>query len=108
MRSAAAAVVIGLCLLGFALSANAQPAESVTMHGAVAELGTPAYDHNCQDDTLTLAWKLRSDQAQWQAASQIPAARFASLATRGASVRKATVVMKFNREGKLLWSRRLP
>ncbi len=78
------------------------------MHGAVAELGTPAYDHNCQDGTLTLAWKLRGDHPQWQAASQIPAARFASVAPRGTSARKATVVMKFNREGRLVWSRRLP
>ncbi len=108
MRSAAAVMVIGLCLLGPAVIADAQSPQAATMDGAVAEFGTPAYDHNCPDGTLTLAWKLRADQAQWQTASQIPAARFASLATRGASVRKATVVMKFNREGRLVWSRRLP
>ncbi len=107
MRSTAAAVVIGLCLLGFALSASGQSPQPVRMDQAVADFGTPAYDHNCQDGSITLGWKLRGDQPQWQTASQIPAARFAA-APRGMTVQKATVVMKFNREGKLLWSRRLP
>ncbi len=107
MRCAAAAVVIGLSLLAFAVSAAAQPPESVTMDRAVDQFGTPSYDHNCPDGTITLAWKGKGEGPQWQPGWRARTAQYQRVGSRGVSGGKGTVVMKFDRDGKLVWSRQL-
>jgi hypothetical protein len=97
MRCAAVVTVLAFSLLALPVWANAQGTQPITMDRAVAQLGTPSYDHNCQDGTLTLAWKGQGDRIEPPVG---PRSR------PDLSARK-TVVMKFDQRGALVWARQV-
>jgi hypothetical protein len=101
-----ALATVCLCLAALAVQVHAESAPAITMDRAVAQFGTPTYDHNCHDGTLTLGWKGRGAEA---------ARRPALFGTRwaqhrgavGAGAGSSTLVMKFDPRGTLVWARQV-
>jgi hypothetical protein len=106
MRSAVVAVIIGLWVAAAPAPANGQSSGATTMSEAVAQLGTPSYDRNCADGSITLAWKGRDGHDRPR--TQLQPARAYTRRGIGSShaVRRTdTRVMKFDAAGGLVWTR---
>lgn len=106
MRYALYALMIGLWVAAAPGPANGQPAGAMTMSEAVAQLGTPSYDRNCADGTITLAWKRADGQERPQTqVDSAPARATRGIGSPGMVGRTGTRVMKFDAVGKLVWTR---
>jgi hypothetical protein len=106
MRYAVVAVMIGLWVAVAPAPANGQSAGATTMSQAVAQLGTPSYDRNCADGSITLAWK--DGDGQDRPRAQLQPARAYTRRGIGSSHtgrRTDTRVMKFDAAGGLVWTR---
>jgi len=108
MRLAMIIVGTGLVLAGALAGAEAQP-PGVTMDQAVARFGTPVFDRNCEDGSITLAWKEVGQERLERLPANAPrlSPYHALAAAQARCGRKAGVVMKFDAEGRLLWSREI-
>ncbi len=124
MRSVIVPALVLLVLPGCSISQQAvtpnRPIEAdvatVTIEEAVARLGAPAYEHRCEDGGKILAWKISRDQAATQERRMVSYAKavdvpsFRAIAVQPASVagQRATLVVKFDSNGRMLWGRQLP
>ncbi len=124
MRSVLVAALVLVVLLGCSVSQQAvTPSRSieanvsaVTIEEAVAALGSPAYEHHCQDGGTTLAWKIALGQVGSQErriashARAVDAPSLRAIVAQPASVtgQTATLVVKFDSSGRMLWGRQLP
>jgi len=101
-------MMIGLCVAGALAAASAQPPGTMTMSQAVAQFGTPTYDRNCEDGTITLAWKQSEDRESAQVQPGVVRVRGRSaVGSQGVVGQKSTRVMKFDAEGRLVWARQV-
>ncbi len=123
MRSVTVAVLVLLLLPGCSVSQQAvTPSRSiesdvatVTIEEAVAHLGAPAYEHRCQDGGTILAWKIPRAQLAPQErpmtsfAKALDPPSFRAISVQPASVagQRATLVLKFDSDGRMLWGRQL-
>jgi hypothetical protein len=100
--------ILGLCLVGLVGVASAQVAERLTMDRAIAQFGTPTYDQNCPDGSITLAWKETDRREIARLQPMLARSRGKSaMAWPDTGGRQGTRVMKFNATGNPVWTRHL-
>jgi len=121
MRSVIVVALVLLVLPGCSVSQQAVAPSSpmgadvvaLTIEQAIAQLGVPAYEHRCQDGGAILAWKISGAQVDPQErpttsyAKAVDAPSFRAVAVRPAGVgeQRATLVVKFDSNGRMLWGR---
>jgi hypothetical protein len=123
MRCAIIMALVLLVLPGCSVSQQAVAPSSptaadltaLTMEEAIAKLGLPTFERRCQDGGTVLAWKISGAQVTPRERPTAPYAQvvdtpcFRAVVARSAGVgeQRATLVVKFDSSGRMLWGRQV-